>query len=614
MFNKNILIWILGVFLLIGLVNAETFLYKELTSDTQVGFHDNVPNGIAQQFVANATTVTHLNFTIYQLNGYTGILSFHLYDDSGSNQLGNLLEGYVLDVPLVTIGTSADDYQWQVNLTEVLNVSEKYWFMMNATAGGGGKDVFFRLDTSATPSPSVYNKDTAGTYRNTYALEGTITDNTGDVDNSPQVTINNVTLPDSSVENFVDLVIEYDNGYYDFKINATDDINLSCMFFNVYNSTMVNLFNSSVCGIDSNTTSQNFSVNSSVFVDFNNPFTVNVSVNDSTNQFGYDSVSFNFTDTQDPNCNFSSDTGTLGTNYSFNVLCTDEHFFSLNVSCTNSSYSFFVDGLNTESYLYQGQFNLSDNNTCNYEYCDGHTDKLEDEWAVFVENEKDFDDKLEFYKDSVKVGGFWVDGGEVEYIEAYDRIKFRVTFDNTLLSYQTVYYRPSAGSYFFNDPKYFGWTVSSSSKTWFDLNNDADAKVTFVGEDNGVYEYRIETKEKTVTFSSIGELNCVSGSVIITATSPPTIRTDPFLSKGCPLDYDLNESFGYFMLFLMIGLIFWFNETRLKIPMLGFSVGLGLIFWSVPLYNCSVFVPIVFTMMGIGVILLELQRTAKGVY
>ena len=307
------------------------------------------------------------------------------------------------------------------------------------------------------------------------------------------------------------VVIEYAAGIWNW-FGSIVDTNPQVLNVTWYNSSGYILFS-----FQGSPFTTELNTSDGLFIDFSgNPFSINVTVNDSFGIVINDSLVFNVTDTTSPVCDFANDSVLWNEVYYFDNTCTDESFFSLNVTCDNG-FNFSATGLNVTSYNFLNQTTMEqDNVTCTARWCDGHTGELSLDWDVNVKDNKfTFNQKntLEINTDS-----------SLSYEKMYDRVKF--TFEmpkdlpaNLLTKYKYTYtfaYTTKGRGYYFESEKYRAWIVDSESETWFDLNG-VEGEITVKQLDDSTFEIKVMTDQTKLEFQSIGELNCVEREFMIEA-------------------------------------------------------------------------------------------------
>jgi hypothetical protein len=305
--------------------------------------------------------------------------------------------------------------------------------------------------------------------------------------------------------------VEYASGIWNWFLAIIDD---DSQWFNVSWGNSSGYIMHSIAG---NTSMISLQTPDGLFADFDgNPFSINVTVNDSFGAVTNASLYFNVNDTTNPACDFANDSVLWNEVYYFDNTCTDESFFSLNVTCDNN-FNFSVTGLNVTSYNFENQTQMEqDNVTCTARWCDGHTGELSLEWDVVVKDNKfTFNQKntLEINTDAV-----------LSYEKLYDRVKFSFEMPkdlpaNLLTEYKYTYtftYTTTGKGFYFKSEKYQAWIVDSGSETWFDLNG-VEGDVTVKQLSDYTFEIKVMTDQTSLAFESIGELNCAERIFVIEA-------------------------------------------------------------------------------------------------
>lgn len=276
----------------------------------------------------------------------------------------------------------------------------------------------------------------------------------------------------------------------------------------------------------------------------------------------------NFTYYLDPNapvCNFPASVliGYMEDSYTFNVTCTDEHFYSLNVSCDGDLFEHFIDGLDTTAYNFTNTTVFANTTVCSYEYCDGHTDSIIDN-VDFIELpvDKDGRAKIDILKDAIPIGSFKSDtiGAIITPAKLDDRISFKVDLKASIALTHTFYYTTLPGSKYIANADFPGWIITYNSRSWFDMKskqvNPKDLKVKKLN--STTWEFTITTSEKLLEFESTGSLNCVTGSFNILYEADYT-----FHPGTCPADTAGSIMFTM-LVFFCLGLMAFAMIFRIR--------------------------------------------------
>ena len=301
------------------------------------------------------------------------------------------------------------------------------------------------------------------------------------------------------------VVIQYAAGVWNWLVSIVDT---DAQHFNAswYNSSGYSL--ASIAG---NPAMFGLNTSDGLFVAFvsGNSYFLNVTVNDTFGAETNGSLMFNVTDTLPPSCNFEAAWGDLPYNFTFNVSCADEHFFSLNVTCPANNLTFNVTGLDVTSYFFNETWYFNVTDTCSFIYCDGHTDNV-----VAFEPVISFDkSRVELVDLSGRPSGVVSVAGlnEITPVVRSDRISFNVKI-NDLGKAHKVYYEVPPDAVYLQSDEYFGWIVSLQARSWFDFNNDFGIRPTVKRVNATLFELTFVTNEKFIVLESVGSLNCVSGS------------------------------------------------------------------------------------------------------
>lgn len=314
----------------------------------------------------------------------------------------------------------------------------------------------------------------------------------------PVVRIVNVSTSNGTTDLFDGAVVEYSSDDFVFGVDVVDD-DLSWVVLNLFNGSDNLIY--SFGGNPQNETI----IPHDFFVDFSqNPFNLTVWANDTTGNYSYEDVFFNVSDTIYPAWSgFSNVSVQNGTVYHWNAEVVDENLFAFNISCDNG-FNFFIDEINNYTYNFVNSTLIDQNVSCWVDVCDGHTGK-----------------EISLSVDKISPRALVIGGQAFNYTGAYDvditsvKKKDRVSFivsrseknlDKKLLTYH-FQYRTLKGVYLPSE-RYQGWIVDYPSRTWFDLNSNEDADVVVYPLSDGVFDIQVKTRADSITFESIGELNC----------------------------------------------------------------------------------------------------------
>ena len=422
----------------------------------------------------------------------------------------------------------------------------------------------------------------------------------------PSIIFSGVTTALGFTSSTAPMIIEYASGAWNWSGSVSDDDLVS---FNVswYNSSR---------GLIANYTEQVspvvLSTADELFRDFTNPYSINVSAIDSNGNTTFLNQNFNVTDTTNPVCSGLGNIKVtdLSKNHTQTITCSDESFFSFNVSCPTLSYEYAVTGMNNQTFTADLVFPTTNLSllpaTCSYKFADGHTaTELKDDWDVIIKDKQE-NPEFEFVVNNIPVGKFWLESEEAKlsYDIKKDRVEFNVDLVSKISNYHTFYYQASESSYYFDSEKYSAWIVDASSDTWFDLNG-IDGEFTIIYRGNGLWQIDVFTADKLLSFKSIGELNVVTGSFTISsAYGDDWGNYNPFT---CPFEQDLASVFGFVALIVLVLFLAIFNFVFLKYPIMTGFVGFGFIILSMSIWACSQLIGLVFVAFGILMMLKALQ-------
>jgi hypothetical protein len=357
-------------------------------------------------------------------------------------------------------------------------------------------------------------------------------------------------------------VAEFAGGLWNFSASVSDD-DLRYVKYTIRNRTGVVVSHTGTIPIS------HYSIDASVFVGFvgGNPYNFSVYANDTFGNRTYRSAKFNVTDTGPPVCSgLGHELALESVLYNWSVYCSDQYFYSFNVSC-DSGYSYYLQDIDAPTYHYSGFMLLpvSGDTLCNFEYCDGHTDKNIRNMAVSV----GYDNVT---PDVISVVG---KDGKIEVLPNVEakavRVPVRVAFDGHSLEpslpLSSVTWKKLPDRYNFcfgfsgedryvsipipegcveaeNSP-FKGHLVCGATRTWFDFENPQVG--VSVGLGGLVLDLENVSDRGSVCFNSVGKFNCVSGVKVIAKGTPITAHR--FQSTSDALYF-------FFLLFLWIALLF----------------------------------------------------------
>jgi len=379
-----------------------------------------------------------------------------------------------------------------------------------------------------------------------------------------------------------------DGGVYEFA-DGEWNLSVNVSFQNFFK---MSLHNNS--GLEqSQDNDEMMSVDSGVFESFvlKNPFNVSVFAN---NSFGesFSSILFYVNDTVLPMCvGTLSDIGVdQGSTFVWAVNCSDELFFSWNISCDNG-FSFYEDNINNQSYFFNGSTAINNHTVCLYEFCDGHTKSKIDDFKI----KKDLENKtLEVQDKKLK---FAHSLKNIELKKKFDRYEFCVEFESVKkLDFSSVVIPDGC---FHIESDWSGHLVCPDKRIWFDFVNP-DVKVSVVG--NTVYLDLRKVKGNRVCFDSVGEFNCDSGSQVIGLLPPDYTKELGREFESIP--QALYHIFLLIFWFLIVIVVFTVKGGRgdtiqlLNILQMAVGIVAGIMFFK---FSFMVGFPVLFTAIGIFV-------------
>ncbi len=307
---------------------------------------------------------------------------------------------------------------------------------------------------------------------------------------------------------------------------------------------------------------------------------------------------FNFTDVVNPSCLFASQYNfTNGTVNQINVSCSDENFFSLNVSCDNANYSYYVEGLNVKAYVANISINVTSNGSCNLEWCDAHTAEAIADVGAFNEL-----GKLHFsrFGTSLEYEGSPV----VKTSMKRDRLSFSLDYSASPKSEYSFVYHTSGRGYYLKSSLYPAWVADPLSKSWFDLKG-AKGSVEVTDLMNGDFGIVLNTIEKNLVFDSVGEFNCVLGAYNVSATIPGVAGV------SVPSNYSFNVSVCPASSLAGVGMSAVYLIVILAIILMGFLIsnalgcigGLGMVMLGMYFGKCDSLISPIISISGLLVII-----------
>jgi len=245
---------------------------------------------------------------------------------------------------------------------------------------------------------------------------------------------------------------------------------------------------------------------------------------------------------------------TNGTYHKWNIQCSDDSFFSFNMSCDNG-FNHAVSGLYVQYYNFTNQTLITGTTTCKYKYCDGHTKNKTNISTSIGNNKIIFDKKIMISSDNT--------------VFTYEKKSDRISFNTERLN-KTDYMEFIVSSdeyiYIMNQYAHKGWLITG--KYWIDFENPniLISKIERIDKDIVKVKLWFNKENYYNSFESVGELNCVSGNQIIESIVTENTGSELFLvTMSCPNDSLTDIIWFVFIFFILIALYF-FCKTIIRIP------------------------------------------------
>ena len=388
--------------------------------------------------------------------------------------------------------------------------------------------------------------------------------------------------------------LEYYAGAWSFEITIDDD-DITFINYTIYNQS-----GGQVYSINSTTPITLVAPNLS-FVDFTgNPFNISVWVNDSNGNQTFRNITIAVNDTGDPIClGLNNFTINNNTEHEWTSACTDEHFFSFNITCTGgSTHSQLVTGLSTESYTYINSTTITANTTCEIEYCDGHT-KNKISPMTFSDEDSHFKRTIDYT--ITLTSDTELDEFEFELEE--DRYKFKIKTNNIVnnISFIIDSLHPIQ---IMDQVEFTGWIITQDY--WIDFVNSEVkfARVSRINQTSVEVFLEFRHPLSAITFNSIGKLNCVSVTQQITSREA---TPDPFTLRR--FDCDMNttgKAIGIVGFTFMI-IVIWIVGLWLRMPMLNFFFGFFLWYYAWIVAACFFWANLLFILLGLVSIIMSVN-------
>lgn len=318
-------------------------------------------------------------------------------------------------------------------------------------------------------------------------------------------------------------IIEFDNS--SFLVNSLiNDFDLLNFTFTLYNNNK-----NIVYYIKNNSPTMPYSL----FTEFiNNTFNLSLSAYDKAGQNSFYSVLFNITDITAPRIvGATNKTIKNNTNISFTIKLYDSYLFNYNLSCSND-YNKYTENIGSSFYSNTSNFRVTENITCFVKSCDGHTGTLIEPLLItenLINGEVTIDKTLLSFSGSLK---------DINTVQEYDRVKFSIEYETPqeyIILTLSDEFIPAKNSI------YLGHFISKQKNVWLDL--EGDYKIKFLKTNQALITPTKPTT--TFNFESIGVLNCINKTFIIT----PYVVVEPSTKIT---DYKLDSLENIGLIFILV--------------------------------------------------------------
>ncbi len=219
----------------------------------------------------------------------------------------------------------------------------------------------------------LYNSTCIVSYTPDSSLSGNVTKNVTIGNIPPEIEFNQVNTSLGLTTLSDEVIIEFANGTWNWFVTIEEG-NISSVQYNITDDANNLIF-------QVNTTDAIvFNTSSDLFSGFDNPFNLQIYVNDSDGAEDMDDISFNVTDTIAVVCTGFPDSSVVADTF-FNWTladssCTDERLAIFDVGCNNTGFdfNFTLTGINATSYNFRNGTNITDANvTCQFSVSDFFT-------------------------------------------------------------------------------------------------------------------------------------------------------------------------------------------------------------------------------------------------
>lgn len=403
----------------------------------------------------------------------------------------------------------------------------------------------------------------------------------------PRISIDQLTYLGGIINLTDNIEIEYFSDVWQWFIAIIDD-DLDTHNVTFYNSSGSIIFSDQHAG----THMHSINTSHALFRELANVYNITVWANDTNGNMTRAGIEFNVTDTAVPVCVGLDNASIINvSDFIWNVTCTDESFFSFNISCIGkvTNFSQLDTGLDVTSYSFTNTTRVNETLTCAFEYCDGHTSKYVEINIVdsLTRKRKTFDGKIQITS-SVPVKEF-------NTVHLGDRYSFEI-----IPSVAQGYIEFNVVSDIYisirDQQKYMGWLITGDY--WIDFEGMSNVKkyeVVRISDTEVIVKITFHSKQSVMKFNSIGKLNCVSGTQTITTT--PSINLYVLDPLKCKVETTAQAitMIGFTLMIVFI----WAFALWISIPMMSFFLGFLIMFYGWNVAPCFMFAHFFFFLMGI---------------
>lgn len=406
------------------------------------------------------------------------------------------------------------------------------------------------------------------------------------VNKAPSIVFNQVVTPTTIYNISNAMKIQYSAGIWKWYATVLDDDvkNVTYKFYNVSKKVIYSNF--------SLLKTKPINISSIKFVDFSQqPFNFSVLAFDVLGNRTFKSITFTVNDTGLPVCiNNGKTQQQNGTAYYFNYSCSDDYFFSFNISCNNGFKNYKQD-INGQSYSFINQTSLTSYPTdlsCDVLFCDAHTlNSIGDMVVTKTANSINFDGIPIRVTDAVIK--------DFTYTKLSDRYTFCIEPADTQISYFNIEIPYGCHAV---KSKWQGHLVCPEKRIWIDFVNPL-AKTVSIGENTLTVDLSLVKDRSTVCFNSIGKFNCVNRTDIVDITEAPVNSSSRLTVGYCP---DTTPSAILVVGFIFFALFFIVLAIWTKASIFGWLSSFIIIGLSWVLVDCMH--TIGYMIGGIGIMLL----------